>query len=178
MLTTIKEKLNNKILAGSVVIRPITNSEIKILKEFLYLALFVPPGADLFPRKLVNEPIFSKTYEGWGRNGDIAMVALNDKTKKIIGIAWVRLYKKNNPSFGFVDENTPDLAIAVEAEHRGKGIGTQLLKNLIQIIKENNFTAISLSVDRRNPALRLYKRLGFEIIKHEKGENPIMLLNI
>jgi len=77
-----------------------------------------------------------------------------------------------------VDENTSDLAIAIKAEYRGKGIGTQLLKNLIRKLKENDFTAISMSVDERNNALRLYKRLGFEIIKHEEGEGPVMLLKI
>ena len=124
----------------------------------------------------MNEPIFSKAYEKWGRKGDIAIVAVKVKTKEIIGVAWVRLYKKSDPSFGFVDENTPDMAIAVKAEYRGKGLGTQLLKNLIQNLKKNGFSAISLSVDERNIALRLYKRLGFEIIKHEKDESPIMLL--
>jgi ribosomal protein S18 acetylase RimI-like enzyme len=48
----------------------------------------------------------------------------------------------------------------------------------MRTLKENNFTAISLSVDERNNALRLYKRLGFEIIKHEEGESPVMLLKI
>ena len=52
------------------------------------------------------------------------------------------------------------------------------MKNLIRTLKENDFTAISLSVDERNNALRLYKRLGFEIIKHEEGESPVMLLKI
>ena len=122
--------------------------------------------------------MLSKAYEKWGRHGDIALVAFNDKTKEIIGAAWVRLFKKNDPSYGFVDKNTPDLAIAIKAEYRGKGIGTQLLKNLIRTLKENDFTAISLSVDERNNALRLYKRLGFEIIKHEEGESPVMLLKI
>ena len=138
--------------------------------------MYVHPGKDPFPLELVNEPIFSKAYEKWGRKGDIAIVAVKIETNEIIGVAWVRLYKKSDPSFGFVDENTPDMAIAVKAEYRGKEIGTQLLKKLIQTLKDNGFNAISLSVEEKNPALRLYKRLGFAIIKHEKGESAIMLL--
>ena len=126
----------------------------------------------------MNEPIFSKAYEKWGRKGDIAIVAVKIETNEIIGVAWVRLYKKSDPSFGFIDENTPDMAIAIKAKYRGKGIGTQLLKNLFKALKESGFNAISLSVDDRNPALRLYKRLGFELIKQKEGENPIMFLNI
>ena len=159
-------------------IRPISDSEIHLLKEFLYLAIFIPPGGDPFPRELLDEPMLSKAYEKWGREGDTALVALNNETKEIIGISWARLFKKSDPSFGFVDENTPDMAIAVKAEYRGIGIGTELLKNLIITIKKNGFNAISLSVEGRNPALRLYKRLGFEIIKHEEGESPVMLLKI
>ena len=170
--------MNNTILSSSVVIRPISKSKIPLLKEFLYLAIFIPPGGDPFPRELLNSPMLSKAYEKWGRDGDTALVAINNKTKEIIGIVWARLFRKNDPSYGFVDEKTPDMAIAVKAEYRGKGIGTQLLKNLIITLKGNGFNAISLSVEERNPALRLYKRLGFEIIKHEKGESPIMLLNI
>lgn len=126
----------------------------------------------------MENPIFSKTYEEWGRDGDIALVAFNDDSKEIIGAAWVRLYKKYNPSYGFVNENTPSLVIAVKAEYRGNGIGTQLLKDLIQTLKENGFNAISLSVDERNPALRLYKRFGFEIIKIAEDKSPTMLLKI
>ncbi len=120
----------------------------------------------------------AKAYKNWGRDGDTALVVLNNKTKEIIGVAWVRLFKKSDPSYGFIDENTPDMAIAVKAQYRGKGIGTQLLKKLIQTLKEKDFNAISLSVDVRNPAQRLYKRLGFSIIKHEEGESPVMLLKI
>jgi len=83
--------------------------------------------------------MLSKAYEKWEIHGDIALVAFNDKTKEIIGAAWVRLFKKNDPSYGFVDENAPDLAIAIKSEYRGKGIGTQLLKNLIRTLKENDF---------------------------------------
>ncbi len=178
LLIIIKEKLNNTILSSNYVIRPISDSEIQILKEFLYLAIFVGPDGAPYPKEIVDEPIFSKSYEKWGRTGDIALVALNDETKMIIGAAWVRLFKKNDPSFGFVDENTPNMVIAIKKEYRCKGIGTQLLNNLINTIKENGFNAISLSVDPRNPAIRLYKRLGFEIIKHVEGESYTMLLKV
>ena len=43
---------------------------------------------------------------------------------------------------------------------------------------KNGFNAISISVDVGNPALRLYKRLGAEIITNEDCENTVMLLKI
>jgi len=122
--------------------------------------------------------MISKAYQKWGRDGDTALVASNNETKEIIGAVWVRLYKKSDPSYGFVDKNIPDLVISVKEEYRGNGIGTKLLKALISVVKESGFSAISISVDVKNPALRLYKRLGAKIIKQVDGENPVMLLNI
>jgi ribosomal protein S18 acetylase RimI-like enzyme len=122
--------------------------------------------------------MLAKAYKKWGRKGDIALVALNNNNKEIIGVTWVRLFTKNNPSYGFIDNKTPDMAIAVKAEFRGKGIGTQLLKKLIYTVKESGFKGISLSIDPRNKALRLYKRLGFKIYKQERVDNHIYLLNL
>ncbi len=118
----------------------------------------------------------SKAYEKWGRDGDTALVVLNNETKEIIGVAWVRLFKKSDPSYGFIDENTPDMAIAVKTEYRNKGIGTKLLKKLIITVKINGFLRMSLSVDPRNSALHLYKRLGFKLFKAERDDNHIYLL--
>jgi len=120
----------------------------------------------------------SKAYESWGRDGDTALVVVNNDSKVIIGAAWVRLFTKNDPSYGFIDEETPDMVIAVKAEYCGKGIGTQLLSKLSDTVKENGFKGISLSVDPRNTALHLYKRFGFKLFKQERIDNHIYLLNL
>ena len=146
------------------------------MKEFLYLAIFIPLGGDPFPRELLNAPMVSKAYEGWGRDGDTALVVLNNETKEIIGAAWVRLFERSDPSYGFIDENTPDMAIAVNAEYRNRGIGTELLKNLVDTVRNNGFSGMSLSVDPRNHVLRLYKRLGFRFFKTESVNNHIYFL--
>ena len=146
------------------------------MKEFLYLAIFIPQGGDPFPRELLNAPMVTKAYEKWGRDGDTALVVLNNKTKEIIGAAWVRLFKTSDPSYGFIDEETPDMAIAIKAEYRNCGIGTELLNKLIITIKNNGFLQMSLSVDPRNSALHLYKRLGFELFKAERDDNHIYSL--
>jgi ribosomal protein S18 acetylase RimI-like enzyme len=77
-----------------------------------------------------------------------------------IGAAWVRRYSIDNPAYGYVDDDTPELSIAVVATHRGMGVGTELLTKLIADVPR-----CSLSVDQRNPAVRLYESLGFEIIE-------------
>jgi ribosomal protein S18 acetylase RimI-like enzyme len=40
-------------------------------------------------------------------------------------------------------------------------VGTALLRALIERARADDVPALSLSVERENPALRLYKQLGF-----------------
>ncbi len=94
----------------------------------------------------------------------------------IIAAAWYRLYPAKAPGYGFVAEDIPELSVAVLPEYRGMGVGTELLRALISRGTEVGYRAISLSVDARNPALRLYERLGFRVVKSEG--NTTMLLEL
>jgi ribosomal protein S18 acetylase RimI-like enzyme len=53
--------------------------------------------------------------------------------------------------------------IALLPEHRGKGVGSTLLRDVIAEGKR-----VTIHVERLNPALRLYERLGFELAE-DKG---------
>ena len=57
--------------------------------------------------------------------------------------------------------------IALLPEHRGNGIGTRLLEELLA---EGDASAksVTIHVERMNPALRLYARLGFSLAE-DKG---------
>jgi ribosomal protein S18 acetylase RimI-like enzyme len=55
----------------------------------------------------------------------------------------------------------PELTIAVRADTRGQDIRQALLQALIALAQSQGYAALSLSVDRTNPACRLYERLGF-----------------
>jgi len=58
--------------------------------------------------------------------------------------------------------------IAVTTAARGKGVGTKLLKKMIQFAKENDYQTIRLDVIGDNEgAMRLYQRIGFQIQKTE-----------
>ena len=97
----------------------------------------------------------------WGRRGDTAMIALEDGFP--VGAAWYRLFPAAEPGYGFVNEETPELAIAVVPSKRGHGIGDALLKSLLDRAREAGYACLSLSVDSQNAgAIRLYERHGFE----------------
>jgi len=99
--------------------------------------------------------------ENFGRSkGDFGFVA-ETVGKTPIGAVWARLFSAENKNYGFISEEIPELAVAVVSEFRGQGVGAKLLESLISAARDLNLPALSLSVDRQNPALKLYKRLGF-----------------
>ena len=77
---------------------------------------------------------------------------------------------ERRPGYGFVDDSTPELAIAVVPSARGKGVGGMLLEALLARVREAGHHAISLSVDSANAgAIDLYTRHGFEPVGDTGG---------
>ena len=104
--------------------------------------------------------------KAWGRPGDNALIALSDGFR--VGAAWYRLFQETLPGYGFVDERTPELAIAVVPNARGKGVGRALLDGLLERARAGGFEAVSLSVDRNNEgAVALYERHGFTRVRDD-----------
>ena len=98
--------------------------------------------------------------KAWGRRGDTAVIAIDGGFP--VGAAWYRMFDADRPGYGFVDERTPELAIAVVPSARGKGVGSALLEALLGRARDDGYPAISLSVDRNNArAIELYERHGF-----------------
>jgi ribosomal protein S18 acetylase RimI-like enzyme len=131
------------------------------LEDMLYEALFIPPGEARPPRTVLRLPEIAHYAADWGRPGDFGLVARCGG--EAVGAAWLRLFPAGERGFGYVDERTPELSMAVRPERRGLGIGTTLLERLCGEARERGFDRVSLSVDVRNPAVRLYRRLGFEV---------------
>ena len=96
----------------------------------------------------------------------------NDKGEniKLVGAAWVRIMN----DFGHVDDETPSLAVSLYKEHRGMGVGTSMMNELLSILKAKGYKKTSLAVQKANYALKMYKKLGYEIID-ENEEEFIML---
>jgi GNAT superfamily N-acetyltransferase len=113
-------------------------------------------------RARVPGSLVSRYARGWGRPGDTAVIALEGGFP--VGAAWFRLFPPAEPGYGFVDESTPELAIAVVPSKRGHGIGDELLLALLARAKEAGYQRLSLSVEPGNPARKLYERHGFEVV--------------
>jgi len=136
------------------------------IKEMLHEALFVAKNAPKLPISIIEEDHMKKYYENWGRLGDLRIVAINNNEP--IGASWSRLFNFENKAYGYVNDQTPELSIALKSEYRNNGIGTILLKKLMKENKKLGIKQISLSVDKLSPVMKLYDRLGFEIYADDR----------
>jgi ribosomal protein S18 acetylase RimI-like enzyme len=116
---------------------------------------------------VLGDPASAAYLDGWGRPGDAGVVA-EDGGGRPIGAAWYRLFPASEPGHGYVDAATPEMAIAVDAEHRGRGIGAALMDALAGRALAAGLCALSLSVALANSrAIALYERHGFRRVAVE-----------
>ncbi len=143
---------------NDVRIRDATPADLPFLEQMLYEAANWRGG----PAVPISRPEIAKYVRGWGtRAGDFGVVA-EDARGRAIGAAWYRYFDSDSPGFGYVDDDVPELTIAVEARSRGRGVGRALLRELVDRAARRGATALSLSVEEDNPALGLYVSSGFE----------------
>ena len=121
----------------------------------------------LYWRERIPGSRTSRYVRGWGRPEDTAVIALEGGFA--VGAALYRLFTAEEPGYGFVDESTPELAIAVVPSKRGHGIGEKLLTSLMDQAREAGYESLSLSVEPENPSRKLYERHGFEVV--DRGED-------
>jgi ribosomal protein S18 acetylase RimI-like enzyme len=143
-------------------IRPLIPSDEPFLWEMLYQALFIPPGTEALPKEIIYQPELAKYVRDW-QEDDTGFIAVLESSQISIGATWIRLFNSNNPGYGYISDEIPELSIAILSEYRDRGVGTELLLHLFEHLK-SRYPAISLSVSLENPAVRLYQSLGFEII--------------
>ncbi len=153
---------------------PILPSNADFLWEMLYQAIFVLPGSEAPAREIVRQPELARYAAGWGRDGDLGFYAMLAEPQPL-GAAWLRQWPADNRGYGWVDDQTPELSLAVLPDHRGQGIGSRLLAHLLEQARLS-CPAVSLSVSAENPAVHLYQRAGFRIVR-EEGSSLTMLLD-
>lgn len=161
---------------SKITIREIRKNEIGKLKNMLYEAIYQPDELNPIPRSVVNLPEINAYIKDFGeQQHDYCFVA--DLNGEIIGAVWVRVISGTIKGYGYIDDETPEFALSLFKEYRNKGIGTELMKRMIEYLQEKGYKQTSLSVQKENYAVRLYKKLGFEIIAEDE-EDYLMLLNL
>ena len=109
-------------------------------------------------------PVF-RYVQNWGRPGDAGVIASAGPNAH--GAAWYRLFPASAPGFGFVDEETPEVTIAVVPSQRGRGTGGELLEALLERARADGFPRISLSAEPGQTGF--YEKHGFREHRREDG---------
>ena len=153
-------------------VRNLRHDEIGLLKDFLYEAIYVPEGVMPPARDIIEMPELKLYIEEFGtRRGDNCLVA--DFGGKAAGAVWARIMN----DYGHVDDETPSIAISLYREYRGRGIGSRMMREMLEQLKAQGYKRASLSVQKANYAVRMYKKFGFTIVD-ENEEEYIMVCEL
>ena len=153
-------------------IRKLRNDETELLKEFLYEAIFVPEDMEPPDRSIIEQPELSLYYEEFG-SGSADNCFLAEEDGKVVGAVWTRIMN----DYGHVDDDTPSFAISLYKEYRGKGIGTAMMRRMLELLRAQGYKRASLAVQKANYAVRMYEKTGFRTVD-ENNEEYIMVCEL
>ena len=147
------------------VIREIRSEEIPLLNDFLYEAIFIPEGVPVPPRSIIENEDLQVYVRDFGKKADDRCLVA-EVEGKVIGAVWTRVMN----DYGHIADGIPSLAISLYKEYRHKGIGTDLLRKMLQLLKRDGYPQVALSVQKANYAFRMYLKAGFEVLKETEEE--------
>lgn len=174
VLHSFSKKVQKEILTvEEIQVRPIKEEEYPLLEAFLYDAIFQQEGAKPLPREVIRQPELAVYVQDFGKPDDRCLVA--ESRGKVLGAVWTRIFSGEVKGYGNMDASTPELAVSVKKEFRHQGIGRRLMQEMIGVLKNSGYGKVSLSVNKENPAYRLYESLGFQTAE-EQGEDVLMFL--
>ena len=105
------------------------------------------------------------------RPDDSCLVAEADG--RIVGAVWTRIMN----DYGHVDDDTPSFAISLYKEYRGKGIGTELMRKMLELLRKDGYGKASLAVQKANYAVKMYEKVGFRTVD-QNSEEYIMICDL
>lgn len=153
-------------------LRNLRVDETNLLKDFLYEAIFIPEGVEPPAREIIERPELKLYYEGFGSGrADHCIVAEEDG--QVVGAVWTRTMN----DYGHIDDETPSFAISLYKEYRGRGIGTRLMKEMLELLRSQGYKKASLAVQKANYAVRMYEKVGFKTVD-ENDEEYIMVCEL
>lgn len=158
--------------AEHTLIRPLKPDETGLLKDFLYEAIFIPEGVEPPAGDIVENPELRVYTDDFGtRPGDNCLVA--DLEGRVVGAVWTRIMN----DYGHVDDETPSFAISLYREYRGRGIGTRLMTEMLDLLRTQGYERASLAVQKANYAVKMYENVGFKTVD-ENDEEFIMVCEL
>lgn len=118
-------------------------------------------------------PEISHYFTNFPSGADFGLA--DDEGGVVKAVAWLVHFSADDPGYGFVDPETPELSMTTFAAWRGLGIGSSLLSELISQARSRGVPAISLSVEDGNDARRQYERAGFSRVGRNASSDTMLL---
>ena len=84
----------------------------------------------------------------------------------MVGSVWTRIME----DYGHVDGETPSCAVSLYNEYRGQGIGSQLMMKMLDLLRQQSYKKVSLSVQKANYAVKMYEKSGFKTVDENEKE--------
>ena len=170
-------------------IRSATAADLDFLEEMLCAAVNWSPRWKKQSRaRIMSTPATARYLAGWPRDTDLGVVADAGERRpwagrrprggRPIGAAWLRFFTADDPGYGFVAPDVPELTIGVVAAWRGRGVGRALLRALAEQARASGIARISLNVERENFAQRLYLSEGYRIVAASGRDSDAMVKDL
>ena len=147
----------------SYTIRTAASADEPILWDMLFYAANMAEDGATSSAAARSHPYLAEFVAGWGRSGDLGVLAIDSADGAALGAAWLRQLSGVEKRYAAVADDVPELAIAVVPGAIGQGIGGALLGALLAQAR-GQYSAVALSVRASNPARRLYERHAFVVV--------------
>jgi ribosomal protein S18 acetylase RimI-like enzyme len=157
------------------IIRKLRFDDYPYLEDFLYEAIYVHEGDVIPDKSIIFYPKLYSYVKDFGQEHDLGFII--EANYKPVGAIWTRLFSEEERGYGFVDNQTPELSMAINSNFRNQGFGRKLLEKMFLKLHESGYKKVSLSVDKRNFAYQLYQKFGFQ--EHQiEGNTVVMVKNL
>jgi len=153
------DAVNLAVMLPDMNLRAAAAADRPFLTLMLVEAVNWAPGREISVAAALANSSLARYVAGWPGPGEFGVVAVEASAP--IGAAWLRLFDADHPGYGFVAPGIPELSLAVAAHRRRRGVGRAMLANLAVRARDGGIPAISLSVERANPAAALYRAEGY-----------------
>lgn len=156
----------------AMTIRPLSSADRRLLREAT-LANMNWNGARFTFHDVDSTPEISHYFTNFPSGCDFGLA--HHDGDLVRAVAWLVFLPVEDPGYGFVDSDTPELSITTFTGSRGQGLGSALLSELISEARRRGLTGISLSVEAGNDARHIYERAGFNVVGNNGGSDTMFL---
>jgi len=112
--------------------------------------------------------MYKSVYHRMQQGGADAWVA-ESPHGEIIGQVFLQ-YKSDRPELADGWKRAYLYSFRIKPPYRNHGLGSRMMRGIEEVLTSRHFSRLTLNVARDNPdAIRLYKRLGFQIVAEEPG---------